>query len=103
MATRPPGRPPNNLKVARQLVEDNLPKLTEKCLQLALMGDTQALGLLLDRAWPPPAELPVRLDAATIRKAMSRGHISGNHGAHLLKLVEGGECRRYPREGIESP
>jgi len=51
MATRPPGRPPNNLKAARELVEDNLPKLTEKALQLALMGDTQALGLLLDRAY----------------------------------------------------
>ena len=87
MSTRPAGRPRNNLKAARELVEDNLPQLVEKALQLAKMGDTQALGMLLDRAWPPPAALPVRLDAATIRKAMARGQVSGDHGARLLELV----------------
>jgi len=76
------------LKAARELVEDNLPKLAEKTLQLALMGDTAALGLLLDRVWPKSASLPVRLAPAAIRKAMARGHVSGEHGARLLELVD---------------
>ena len=87
MASRPPGRPRNNLKTARELVDDNLLQLTEKALQLAKMGDPAALGMLLDRVWPLPASLPVRMDAATICKGMARGHISGEHGARLLELV----------------
>ena len=88
MASRPPGRPPNNLKAARELVDDNLLQLVEKALQLAKMGDTAALGMLLDRGWPLPASLPVRLAPAVIRKAMARGQISGDHGARLLELVD---------------
>lgn len=87
MAARRPGRPSNNLKAAQSLIEDNLPQLVEKALKLALIGDSAMLGLLLDRVWPLPAALPVRLDPAVIRKAVSRGLISGDHGARLLELA----------------
>ncbi|MFQ5644704.1 MAG: hypothetical protein ACE5FQ_13555 [Thiogranum sp.] len=73
--TRKPGRPTNQLTPARQLIEQNTLKLAEKALNLALLGDVQALGLLLDRVWPPRSHPPVRLDPAAIRSAVSKGLI----------------------------
>ena len=87
MASRRPGRPANHLPAAQALIEDNTLKLTEKALQLALTGDSTMLSALLDRVWPPPAHLPVRLDAAAVRAAVARGLIPADQAAALLELA----------------
>ncbi len=68
-------------------------RLTEKALQLALTGDSTMLAALLDRVWPPPAYLPVHLDAESIRTAVARGLIPADQGAKLLDLAASSQAQ----------
>ncbi len=93
MASRRPGRPANHIPAAQALIDDNLPKLVEKGLQVALMGDSRMLSALLDRVWPPPAHLPVKLEPESIRRAIAKGLITGEQGSQLLQLAS-----RHPQQ-----
>ncbi len=83
------GRPINQLTPARRLIEQNIRKLTEKALQNALLGDTAAISLLLDRVWPARSHVPTKLEPASIRAAVSKGLLSPEQGQNLKDFAEG--------------
>jgi hypothetical protein len=43
---------------AERLLVDHLPQLTQRALELALLGDPVALKVCIDRAWPVATPAP---------------------------------------------
>ena len=84
-------------------------KLTRKCVELALKGDSTALRLCMERLAPPPKDRPVdfpippattareiNLALAKVAEAVGAGTLTPGEGNSLAALLE------VHRRGIES-
>ena len=100
-----PGRPPGTrMRITRaveELLDGEADKITRKCADLALEGDTTAIRLCLERIAPPRKDTPVSFDlplienagdaadaAAAVLLAVSEGEITPLEGASVMGLVE---------------
>jgi hypothetical protein len=84
----PKGRPaglPDRRRKFRELIQDAVPELIAKALELARAGDTAALRLLLDRAVPP-----IRAEAQVLNFPYSIGSTLSESGRAVLAAVAEG-------------
>jgi hypothetical protein len=96
----PSGRQTGEMGRLRALIAEHTPAIISGLVADALLGDTKAARLLLERALPPlraeaaPAELPA-LDAQAdlvqqgrqVLEAIARGELPIDHGASLIAAL----------------
>jgi hypothetical protein len=83
------------------MLDGEAEKLTRKCIELALSGDTVALRLCLERIYPARKDRAVRFAlppitsprdaadiAAAVAQAVAAGHITPSEAAELGKVIE---------------
>jgi hypothetical protein len=100
-AGRPRGSRHSATLAAEALLEGEAEKLTRKCIELALSGDTVALKLALERIYPPRKDRCVSFAlppitsardaadiAAAVAEAVAAGHITPNEAAEIGKVIE---------------
>jgi hypothetical protein len=97
---RPPGLPDRRTRY-RDLIEARMPELVERCVELALQGDVQALRLCLERVLPAVrpgdelVELPISgtgslgSQARAVVGAVFDGRISPMAASTLMSVVAG--------------
>jgi hypothetical protein len=86
---------------AEELLQGEAERLTRKCIELALAGDTVALKLCLDRIYPARKDRPVAFPlppitsardaaviAAAVAQAVAAGHLTPSEAAELGKVIE---------------
>ena len=100
-----PGKPKGaRHKVTRavvELLEGEAEALSRKAIELALVGDTTALRLCLERLSPPRKDTPVQYDlpaletaqdavaaARAVVQAVATGELTPFEGASIMGLVE---------------
>ena len=105
-SVRNPGKPRGSrhktTRAVEALLDGEADKITRKCADLALEGDTTAIRLCLERIAPPRKDTPVSFDlppmksaqdasgaAEAVLRAVSEGEISPLEGASVMGLVEG--------------
>jgi Family of unknown function (DUF5681) len=99
-AGRPRGSRHSATLAAEALLEGEAEKLTRKCIELALAGDTVALRLCIERICPPRKDRPVSFplpsintarDAAdvmsSVMSAVAAGQITPNDAAEISKVI----------------
>lgn len=82
---RPPGLPDRRTRY-RELIEARMPELVERCVQLALQGDVQAMRLCFERVLPA---LKATDDQFAIPVDDATG--IGDHARAVVAAVLGGE------------
>jgi hypothetical protein len=100
-AGRPLGARNATTMAAEALLEGEAEKLTRKCIELAMDGDTTALRLCLERIYPARRDRPVTFAlprissprdaadiAAAIAQAVAAGHLSPSEAAELGKVID---------------
>ena len=98
---RPLGSRNSATLAAEALLEGEAEKLTRKCIELALSGDTVALRLCLERIYPARKDRPVTFPlppitsprdaadiAAAIAQAVAAGHLTPSEAAEIGKVIE---------------
>jgi hypothetical protein len=86
---------------AEVLLEGEAEKLTRKCIEMALAGDTVALRLCLERIYPARKDRPVTFAlppistprdaadiAASIAEALAAGQITPSEAVDIGKVIE---------------
>ncbi len=84
---RPVGRRNNATLAAQALLNGESEKLTRKAIELALMGDTVALKLCLERIMPAIKEMPVLFNMPAANKISDLPMIT----ASILESVSNGD------------
>lgn len=102
-APRSPGRPrgPSAAEQVRALIEPHRAEIIAKAVDLAKLGDPQALKLCLERLAPTPrpeaekvtvpglAEaITLKAKAEAIMAAVGRGEVSAEAGDKLLRMLD---------------
>src|SRR6516165_10454355 len=98
---RPLGSRNSATLAAEALLEGEAEKLTRKCIELALSGDTVALRLCLERIYPARKDRAVRFPlppitsardaadiAAAVAEAVAAGHVTPSEAAELGKVID---------------
>ena len=98
---RPLGSRNSATLAAEALLEGEAEKLTRKCIELAMDGDTVALRLCLERIYPARKDRPVTFPlppitsprdaadiAAAIAEAVAAGHLTPSEAAEFGKVIE---------------
>ena len=98
---RPLGSRNSATLAAEALLEGEAEKLTRKCIELAMDGDTVALRLCLERIYPARKDRPVTFPlppitsprdaadiAAAIAQAVAAGHVTPSEAAEIAKVVD---------------
>src|SRR6516225_1740655 len=98
---RPLGSRNSATLAAEALLEGEAEKLTRKCIELALSGDTVALRLCLERIYPARKDRAVRFPlppitsardaadiAAAVAQAVAAGHVTPSEAAEIAKVVD---------------
>ena len=98
---RPLGSRNSATLAAEALLEGEAEKLTRKCIELAMDGDTVALRLCLERIYPARRDRPVTFPlppitsardaadiAAAVAEAVAAGHITPSEAAEFGKVIE---------------
>jgi len=86
---------------AEALLEGEAEKLTRKCIELAMDGDTVALRLCLERIFPARKDRPVTFPlppitsprdaadiAAAVAQAAAAGHLTPSEAAEIGKVID---------------
>jgi hypothetical protein len=81
---RPTGRPDRRSRF-RELIQDAVPELIDKALQLAREGDIAALRLLLERAVPP-----IKAESEVSHFAYSPGATLSDSAGAIIATVAAG-------------
>jgi hypothetical protein len=100
-AGRPLGARNATTMAAEILLQGEAERLTRKCIELALVGDTVALKLCLERIYPVRKDRAVRFPlppitsardaadiAAAVAQAVAAGHITPSEAAEIAKVVD---------------
>ena len=100
-AGKPAGARHRATRAAEALLDGQVEALTQKCVDLALEGDTTALRLCLERILPPRKGRTVKIDlplvqtpsdalraSSAIVDAVARGQLTPDDGGALAGLVE---------------
>lgn len=108
-AGKPPGARNRTTLAVQALLDGEAEKLTRKCVELALGGDSTALRLCMERLAPPPKDRPINFPVpavSTLREinvalaevvdAVGAGTITPGEGNSLAALLE------VHRKGIET-
>jgi hypothetical protein len=108
-AGKPPGARNRATLAVQELLNGEAEKLTRKCVELALHGDSTALRLCMERLAPPPKDRPIDFPmraASTVRDinnalaevaaAVGAGNLTPGEGNSLAALLE------VHRRGIET-
>jgi hypothetical protein len=108
-AGKPPGALNRTTRAVQELLNGEAEKLTRKCVELALKGDSTALRLCMERLAPPPKDRPVdfpippattareiNMALAKVAEAVGAGTLTPGEGNSLAALLE------VHRRGIES-
>jgi hypothetical protein len=108
-AGKPPGARNRTTLAVQELLNGEAEKLTRKCVELALGGDSTALRLCMERLAPPPKDRPIDfpIPAATtareinialskVAEAVGAGILTPGEGNSLATLLEA------HRRGIEA-
>lgn len=108
-AGKPPGARNRTTLAVQELLSGEAEKLTRKCVELALQGDSTALRLCMERLAPPPKDRPidfpippattareVNMALAQVAEAVGAGTLTPGEGNSLAALLE------VHRRGIES-
>lgn len=97
---RPPGMPDRRTRY-RELIEGHMPELIQRCVDMALQGDVQALRLCLERVLPAvrPGDEMVSLpfdpadgmgaQARSVVRAAFDGQISPSAASTLITAIAG--------------
>ena len=98
---RPLGSRNSATLVAEALLEGEAEKLTRKCIELAMDGDTVALRLCLERIYPARKDRPVTFPlppitsprdaadiAAAVAEAVAAGQLTPSEAAEFGKVIE---------------
>ncbi len=97
---RPKGSKNKTTVITEALLDGEAKKLTRKCIELALAGDTTALKLCMERILPPRKDRPVSFNfpdapqgpgsmMSAILSAVSTGALTPSEGGELAKIVSG--------------
>jgi hypothetical protein len=108
-AGKPPGTRNRTTLAVQELLSGEAERLTRKCVDLALQGDSTALRLCMERLAPPPKDRPITFPIppattardinvafAAVVAAVSAGALTPMEGNSLAALLE------VQRRGIES-
>jgi hypothetical protein len=108
-AGKPPGARNRTTLAVQELLNGEAEKLTRKCVELALGGDSTALRLCMERLAPPPKDRPIDfpIPAATtareinialskVAEAVGTGTLTPGEGNSVAALLE------VHRRGIET-
>jgi hypothetical protein len=100
-AGRPLGARNATTMAAEVLLQGEAERLTQKCIELALSGDTVALKLCLERIYPARKDRPVTFAlppitsprdaadiAAAVAQAVAEGHLTPSEAAEIGKVIE---------------
>jgi hypothetical protein len=100
-AGRPLGARNATTVAAEALLQGEAERLTRKCIELALGGDTVAMRLCLERIYPPRKDRAVRFAlppitsardaadiAAAVAKAVAAGQLTPSEAAEIGKVIE---------------
>lgn len=82
---RPPGVPDRRTRY-RELIEARMPELVERCVQLALQGEMQAMRLCFERVLPA-----LKATDDQIAVTVNEGSGIGEHARSVVAAVLGGE------------
>ena len=98
---RPLGSRNSATLAAEALLEGEAEKLTRKCIELAMDGDTVALRLCLERIFPARKDRPVTFPlppitsprdaadiAAAVAQAAAAGHLTPSEAAEIGKVID---------------
>jgi hypothetical protein len=98
---RPLGSRNTATMAAEELLQGEAERLTRKCIELALSGDTVALKLCLERIYPARKDRPVAFPlppiasardaaeiAAAVAQAVAAGHVTPSEAAEIAKVVD---------------
>jgi hypothetical protein len=100
---RPKGSKNKTTVIAEALLDGEAKKLTRKCIDLALAGDTTALKLCMERILPPRKDRPVAFNLpdtadagangagimSAVLSAVATGALTPGEGGELAKIVSG--------------
>lgn len=108
-AGKPPGARNRTTLAVQELLNGEAEKLTRKCVELALKGDSTALRLCMERLAAPPKDRPIdfpippattareiNLALAKVAEAVGAGTLTPGEGNSLAALLE------VHRRGIET-
>jgi hypothetical protein len=108
-AGKPPGTRNRTTLAVQELLSGEAERLTRKCVELALQGDSTALRLCMERLAPPPKDRPIdfpippattareiNMALAKVAEAVGTGALTPGEGNSLAALLE------VHRRGIES-
>lgn len=108
-AGKPAGARNRTTLAVQELLSGEAERLTRKCVELALKGDSTALRLCMERLAPPPKDRPVdfpippattareiNMALAKVAEAVGAGTLTPGEGNSLAALLE------VHRRGIES-
>jgi Family of unknown function (DUF5681) len=108
-AGKPPGARNRTTLAVQELLNGEAEKLTHRCIELALRGDSTALRIVFERLAPAPRDRPLQLDlppaesareinlaVAKVIEAVAAGAITPGEGNSLATLLE------VHRRGIET-
>jgi hypothetical protein len=108
-AGKPPGARNRATLAVQELLNGEAEKLTRRCVELALAGDSTALRLCMERLAPPPKDRPITFampaasttreinaSLARVAEAVGAGILTPGEGNSLATLLE------VHRRGIES-
>ena len=118
-AGKPPGARNRTTLAVQELLDGEAEKLTRKCVELALRGDSTALRLCMERLAPPPKDRPIDFPMrpattareintalAKVAEAVGAGTLTPGEGNSLAALLEvhrrGVETSDAQRLGAES-
>jgi hypothetical protein len=100
-AGRPPGARNRTTLAVEELLAGEAERLTRKCVELALDGDSTALRLCMERLAPPTKERPVNfpiqpattareinITLAKLTEAVGAGTLTPGEGNSLAALIE---------------
>ena len=98
---RPLGSRNTATMAAEELLQGEAERLTRKCIELALSGDTVALKLCIDRIYPARRDRPVTFAlppitsardaadiAAAVAEAVAAGQLTPSEAAEIGKVIE---------------
>lgn len=108
-AGKPRGARNRTTLAVQELLDGEAEKLTRKCVELALQGDSTALRLCMERVAPPPKDRPIdfpiplattaheiNVALAKVAEAVGGGILTPGEGNSLAALLE------VHRRGVET-